>query len=426
MPIFRTRWALAGPLALLLALTAAPAVLAQDPDEFDRIAAETAELRELPIEQEIVEAFLTRDELEQRLLNDLATDYPAAEVAADERALKALGLIEEDVDLSGLVLDLYTEQVAGFYDPETDEMYVIGEDDDLDALEEFTYAHEVIHALQDQAFDLVALQTPLEDGTDDDRSYALSALIEGDATVGSLEYVINNPILAGRIALAGTIDTPVFDGAPPILTTTLIFPYLAGQNFVSAVRGSGGWEAVDAVYADPPTSTEQILHPEKYTDERDDPTEVTLPDLAAALGNGWTKAEENNFGEFQTLLLLAQLDPGDGLDASGGFDLPESATEAAAGWDGDRYSVWANGDDDVVLWRTVWDSEADATEFAQALQASEGERLDSGFEGESPDDVALVTESDAARIVTDGTEVVYVLAPTLELVDAAIGALASS
>jgi hypothetical protein len=114
------------------------------------------------------------------------------------------------------------------------------------------------------------------------------------------------------------------------------------------------------------------------------------------------------------------------LNASGGFDLPESATEAAAGWDGDRYSVWANGDDDVVLWRTVWDSEADATEFAQALQASEGERLDSGFEGESPDDVALVTESDAARIVTDGTEVVYVLAPTLDLVDATIGALASS
>jgi hypothetical protein len=360
--------------------------------------------------------------LEQRLLADLATEYPAEEVAADERALEAFGLMPEETDLGDLVLDLYTEQIAGFYDPESDEMYLIGDDDELGAEEEYTYSHEVIHALQDQAFDLVAVQAPVEAGTDDDRATAVVALIEGDAVVGSTEYVLNHPMLAGRLALVGIPESPVFDAAPPILTQSLLFPYLAGQGFVTTLRQEGGWEAVDAAYADPPVSTEQILHPEKYM-ERDDPTPVVLPDLAAALGADWTKAEENNFGEFSTAVLLADLEPGEGFDALSGAALPDEARAAAAGWDGDRYAVWANGERDAVVWRSVWDSDEDAVEFARALQTHDEERFDGLWEGETPDEVALVTDEVAARISTDGATVTYVSAPTLELVDQAMGAM---
>ena len=406
----------------LAALIGPAASLAQDNDKFDQIAAETSEARQLSITEDIVEAFLSRDELQQRLLSDLATDYPAEEAAADERALKAFGLLAEDVTLTDLVLELYTEQIAGFYDPETNEMYLIGDDAEVDAEEEFTYAHEVIHALQDQAFDLMKVQEPVLDGTDDDRAIAITALIEGDAVVGSVEYVLRHPVLAGRLALAGVTETPVFDTAPPILTQSLLFPYLAGQGFVTTIRGENGWESVDAVYSDPPASTEQVLHPEKYID-RDDPTAVTLPDLATALGAGWTKAEENNFGEFQTSVLLANLAPGEGFDATSGFDLPEEATAGAAGWDGDRYAVWANGDQDVVIWRSVWDSADEAMEFSGALQNRDEARFDGLFEGETPDQVALVVDGFAARINVSGAEVTYVLAPTLELVDAAMGAV---
>lgn len=412
-------------LVALASLIGPAASLAQESEKFDQIAAETSEARELPITEDIVEAFLSRDELEQRLLSDLATEYPADEAAADERALKAFGLLAGDVSLTDLVLELYTEQIAGFYDPETNEMYLIGDDAEVDAEEEFTYAHEVIHALQDQAFDLMKVQEPVLDGTNDDRAIAITSLIEGDAVVGSVEYVLRHPVLAGRLALAGVTDTPVFDAAPPILTQSLLFPYLAGQGFVATIRGEDGWNAVDAVYRDPPASTEQILHPEKYID-RDDPTAVTLPDLATALGAGWTKAEENNFGEFQTSVLLANLAPGEGFDATSGFDLPEEATAGAAGWDGDRYAVWANGDQDVVIWSSVWDSEDDAAEFSSALQNRDEARFDGLFEGEASDQVTLIVDGYAVRITVSGTEVTYVLAPTLELADAAMGTVSDT
>ena len=426
MPSPRRRAArvLALPL-LLLGLAAAPAA-AQDATDFDRIAADTAERRELPIESDIVEAFLTRPELGQRLLEILAEDYPPAEIAADERALKAFGLIEADLDLGAFVLDLYTEQIAGFYDPATDGMYVIGADDELGADEEFTYSHEVIHALQDQAFDLEAVQAAVEDGTNDDRAIAISALIEGDAVSGSIEYVASHPVLAGRLLLVDIPATPVFDGAPPLIAQGLLFPYLAGQAFVAALRAEGGWDSVNAAYADPPASTEQVLHPEKYLD-RDDPTAVALPaDLGDALGAGWTKAEENNFGEFQTSVLLADLALGEGFDAVGGSSLPEAVVAAAAGWDGDRYAVWANGDRDSIVWRSVWDSDEDAVEFATALQAREAGRFNASVDasGDGRDDDAILLADDVAvRVATVGAEVFYVLAPDADLAESALEAL---
>ncbi len=420
-PRRRAARALALPL-LLIGLAAAPAA-AQDASDFDRIAAETAELRGLPIESDIVEAFLTRPQLGQRLLEILAKDYPPAEIAADERALKAFGLIEADLDLGAFVLDLYTEQIAGFYDSATDEMYVIGADDELDAAEELTYSHEVIHALQDQAFDLEAVQSAVEDGTDDDRAVAISALIEGDAVSSSVDYLIGHPVLAGRLALVGTPNTTVFDSAPPLISQGLLFPYLAGQGFVAALRAEGGWDAVNAAYADPPASTEQVLHPEKYLD-RDDPTAVALPaDLGDALGPGWTKAEENNFGEFQTSVLLAELAPGEGFNATGGSSLPEGAVAAAAGWDGDRYAVWADGDRDAIVWHSVWDTEEDAAEFAGALQTREEGRFDVAFEGDAADATLLAADDIAVRVVTVGAEVFYVLAPDADLAETALTAL---
>ena len=408
-------------LATLMLLAPATA-RAQDTSKFDQIVAETAKLRGLPVKKEIVQDHLTRQELEERLRDDLATDYPPDEIAADDRALEAFGLIPEKTDLGQLVLALYTEQIAGFYDPETDEMYVIGDGKRLSAEDEFTYSHEIIHALQDQSFDLEAVQAPVEDGTNDDQATAIVAMVEGDAVLGSVEYVLAHPVLAGKLALVQSPDSPQFDSAPPVISQSLLFPYTTGQAFVAALREDGGWDAVNAAYADPPDTTEQVMHPEKYL-KRDDPTPVTLPSLASALGTGWTKAEENNFGEFQTAVLLSDLKAGEGFDAAGGAALPVEAMTAAAGWDGDRYAVWAKGGDDVVVWQSVWDSADDATEFSQAMQAHDAKRFDSTWEGESPDDIALETAGTVARIVQHDETVTYVLAPTLKLADAAIAGL---
>ncbi len=400
-------------VGLLLGVASTP-VAAQDDltTQFDQIAEETSDLRDLPIETEVQEALLSREALQQRLLDDFDTDYPPEDVEADARLLEVFGLMPAGTDLKQLYLDLLTEQIAGFYDPRTGELYVISGGTELSDLDEWTYAHEVTHALQDQAFDLEAIQDRANDV--DDASLAIAALVEGDATALGNDYLTENPGLLLGISQAlaeGDIDASQLEKAPPIIARTLIFPYEAGLSFVTALREDGGWDAVDAAYADPPTSTEQILHPEKYLD-RDEPTTVTLPNLEAAL-DGYRILDENNLGEFQTRVLL---------EGSGDTD---AAITAAAGWDGDQYALLASGEDEVLVWETAWDSEADAEEFVLALRATDETRFDAAYaEGEGT--LALTTDGQSARIEIEDSRVRYVLAPTPDLADAALAAFAAA
>lgn len=401
-------------VALLLGVAVGP-VAAQNAAltaQLDQVAAETSELRALPIQTEIQDAFLSREGLLQRLVEDFATDYPAEDVEADTRILEILGLIPAGTDLKQLYLDLLTEQVGGFYDPQSDELYVISGDDELSDLEEWAYAHEVTHALQDQAFDLEAVQDRANDV--DDASLALSALIEGDAAAIQMDYLTANPGLMlgiGQALAGGEVESTQFDAAPPIIAETLLFPYEAGLTFVTTLRDQGGWDAVDAAYADPPMSTEQILHPEKYLD-RDEPTTVTLPDLEAVL-EGYQTLDENSIGEFQTRIMLQN--PGD----------TGTSETAAAGWDGDRYALLASGDDTVLVWETAWDSEEDAEEFTAALRATDETRFGAAYAADGST-LALTTDDQSARIETKGTRVRYVLAPTTDLADAALAAFPNS
>ena len=414
------RWLLlALPIAAFLALAGTPVGLAQE--EYDRWAEETAEIRELPLAAEIVESFLTRDELRERLPELVAEELSPAEAEAISRAWAAFGLLPPGSDFAQLYLGLLDEQVAGYYDPEEDEMVVVG-DDDLDATDEFTYVHETVHALQDQHLGLAEILAAHADRSSD-QVLAVTSLYEGDAMAATYDYVASHPGLAARLAMAALGGTEQVESVPPILSLGLLFPYLDGLGFVAELRATGGWEAVDAAYADLPQSTEQILHPEKYL-ERDAPTPVALPDLGAALGDGWQAVEEDDLGELQIAILLADLEPGEGLDLTAArVDLPEPATDAAAGWDGDRYALWASGERELLVWRSIWDSEQDATAFSRALQAYDETRLGSFYEGEIPEEVALVADDRAAMIVQDGAEVSYVLAPTYDLASAAMGLL---
>lgn len=201
----------------------------------------------------------------------------------------------------------------------------------------------------------------------------------------------------------------------PFSPTRGTFTYGQGEAFVAALRDEGGWDAVDAAYADPPVSTEQILHPEKYFGARDDPTPVALPDPAAALGDGWTLVHENALGELQTAVLLAN------QEASGFGPLPEAAAAAAAGWDGDRYALWTDGQAEVLVWRSVWDGDAEAAEFVAALRDREEART--GQAWTAADGTGLIDGGRAVRLRRVGDEVTYVVAPTISLAGAALTAL---
>jgi hypothetical protein len=143
-------------------------------------------------------------------------------------------------------------------------------------------------------------------------------------------------------------------GSPRWFQDTLLFSYFAGFEFCLSVRRTGGQALLDHAFkTDPPRSSEQILHPEKWHAQRDDPVIVHLPDLSSALP-GWSKAAEAQLGELsiRTLLWPAMKH--------------ERAVRAAAGWGGDRFAVYQKADARLLVWVTEWDTEADAREFQSA------------------------------------------------------------
>jgi hypothetical protein len=226
-------------------------------------------------------------------------------------------------------------------------------------------AHEYDHALQDQHFDLDSLE--VKDLTQGDRTLARLALIEGDATAVMLDWTLQNlgPDELGELTGAmSPADEQLLDSMPPILRRQLEFPYLDGYLFVSTLRGGRGYGPVNDAFGQLPVSTEQIMHPEKYPTER--PVRVTLPDVAAALGDGWVESYVQTMGEMQLGVWVADGEGGSGL---AGLQLPNAA--AAAGWGGDRMASLDGPDGTwAVVWQTDWDSPEDADEFAAAAEAA--------------------------------------------------------
>lgn len=415
---------------LLVANVTSPTVLAQDAtprpapaleQQLAGIAAETADLRDLETLPDIDDVVLTRDELVQRLPGMISEELDPAELEGATRALIALGLLPEGSDLLDLTLRLLGEQVAGFYDPRTDEMIVVA--DGKFSAEAYYYSHEVVHALQDAYLDPNDLMEEIT-SDNDDRSLAMAALYEGDAVVTSTLYLGEHPELSLDLLREAQTESSELNAAPAAMVVTLVFPYISGQPFVERLYDAGGWDAVDAAYLDMPASTEQVLHPEKFL-ERDNPVTLALPQPSDALGDEWSEVHQNTLGELQLALLLADLPPGGGLnEITGQYEIPDPAWNAAAGWDGDRYALWADGNgQETLVWRTAWDTEQDARAFAAALTRYEEGRWNGIFNGESADDIALVTDNVAARLLLRGNEVFYVQSPTLELTDRAQSAL---
>lgn len=393
---------------LQLALT--PAVSAQQDDRYDQINLEMETIRELDLLAPINLSMKTRAELQEETISDLETDYPAIDRENDKRVLVAFGLVGPDDDLGQLYGDLLGEQVAGYYDPATDEMVVVSDgtpDDEISASDQVTYAHETVHALQDQHFNL---ETYLDDGENasDDQSLAITSLIEGDATAAQIEFLISNPTLLVQLndEIRGLdASTEALDNAPAIISETLLFPYDQGQVFVSALREEGGWSTVNEAFASPPLSTEQILHPEKYF-QSENPVEVDVPDVASALGTGWTAFDTDTMGEFQTSLILDE-----------GEVSSSDAEDAADGWGGDRYTVVGTSDQTVILWNTVWDTDDDAAEFAETLVERETGRLNASAD-ENGSVTVIESDQGVVEVRVDGDSVSYIFAPSQEVLDA--------
>ncbi len=239
-------------------------------------------------------------------------DNPEDLVRSTEVLYKELGLLPQDASLEQLYLDLLTSQVAGLYDDDTKHMYVVSQSGAIGPTEEITYAHEYTHALQDQRF---VLKDVIGDATDQgDRTMAKLTVVEGDATLVMTLWAQRYLTPAELSQIAGSVDPAsqaILDGMPSILRDPLEFPYLQGLQLTLGAFSSGGFDAVNDLFTNPPDSTEQILHPAKLQ-AREQPVDVTFPDdLATRLGAGWKVAAQDTFGELLLGILLRNADGAD-------------------------------------------------------------------------------------------------------------------
>jgi hypothetical protein len=348
---------------------ASSAIPAGDVDAiFDAIEQQVSDIRGLSASKPVDREFIDRDELRTTLTQLFDEETPPDYLAANERLYKALGLIPADSDLRSLSLDLLSGGVAAFYRHDQGKLYVVSSDGEPGASERFYFSHEYDHALQDQNSTIFADQDGILDQSD--RILARQAIYEGDATLLMSQWAAANLDQSDLLELLGQAADPeaqaVMARTPPFMVESLTFPYTTGLGYVSQAQSGGGWPAVDAYFDRMPESTEQILHPEKYT-SNEPPVVVTLPvDLATDLGKGWSVPLQDTFGEFQigTWLRQAGVAAGD-------------ATTAAAGWGGDRLAVMTGPDETwAVAMETVWDTPADAAEFeaaaGSALAAADG------------------------------------------------------
>ena len=274
---------------------------------FDAIEQQVLAIRELK-PTEVERQTIDEAALKEHTAKDFETDNPADYVGGSERLYKAFGLMPQDESLKQLYLDLLGSQVAGFYDPDEKQLYVVSRSGSINGADKITFAHEYDHALQDANFSVFADQKELLDQTD--RALARAAIYEGDATSLMVQWAGQHltPEEFADVQAAGTDpeSLAILERTPKILVESLLFPYTAGQAFVLPVQATDGWKGVDALYDKMPESTEQILHPDKYR-SGEAPVAVELPKtLAADMGKGWTESIQDTFGEFQMGVWLRQ------------------------------------------------------------------------------------------------------------------------
>ena len=257
---------LAALATLLLASVASAQSSTPDPATPRAIESQVAGIRGLKPLAEPELQLLDRTSLNTYLTDEFNRNYLPSERESDQKELVALGLIQPTDNLVQLELNLLSDQVIGIYDPDARSLFVVNDQADFGPAARITYAHEFNHALQDEYYGLNKIAPKHPDSND--RSLAVHGLIEGDAIMLQTLWASRNLTEDDMAQLAtdsAGADTGLAD-APMILRAELLFPYTEGYSFVRQMYRQAGnsYAAIDAIFANPPESTAQLLHPDKY------------------------------------------------------------------------------------------------------------------------------------------------------------------
>jgi hypothetical protein len=298
---------------------------------------------------------ISRPEIERFILQQIDEEAPKDVIPATEALLFGFGTVDASFNYKQTLIDLMTSQLLGFYDPKRKTFFVSGElsGDEADA----TLWHELVHALQDQHYDLSRL-TDWEPDRGDTQA-AAHALAEGDATSAMLDAVMKPrggtalDLPDGMLRAESVLGAAALS-APGILVRSLIAPYADGLTFTHHLRKRGGFAQVDVAWRSPPISTEQLLHPEKYF-AAEAPLVVPLPSSPPHLPD-FSERFHDVMGEQGARLLLEEWLPAG------------TAAAAASDWGGDRLAVFS--DEARRRWAVAWHLRFDSSAAAQrALEA---------------------------------------------------------
>ncbi|MBK9168342.1 MAG: hypothetical protein IPM24_12850 [Bryobacterales bacterium] len=374
----------------LLAFLVLTAAAAQEPAVFREIGRATKELAEIsgletrkPVPYELID----RNRVEKFLRERMREVIKPEEIRAEEITLKKFGFVPREFNLEQSTIELLTEQAAAFYDFKKKKLFLT--DWASSDMQESALVHELAHALADQHFDLDKFTKGA--GESDDSALARMAVMEGQATWLMSEVfarrngstLIGNPALAesmNRASESGAEQYPVFSGSPLYLKETLVFPYAKGLLFQQAVADRMGKEGFTEVFRRPPTTSQQILHPEKYFDR----VQPSVPDLPRMPGRGFKTLTKGMFGELDCQILIRQ------------YASRERAETLAPLWRGGQYHVREYRKKGLVVLSLAvdWQTQEAAEEFFafyRNLLAQKWTRLD-------------VTDESATRLTGRGDD----------------------
>ncbi len=326
-----------------------------------------AEVRGLSALKPVEGQLIGRTEIATYVQQQLDEETPPDVLAATEAMLFGFGSVEATFEYRATVISLMTSQLLGFYDPKQKTFFVGG---DLSGEEaDATLWHELVHALQDQHYDLSHVTDWQPD--QGDRQAAVHALAEGDATSAMLDAMLkprgNTALdLPEGLMRAESVFGSAALQAPPILVRSLVAPYIDGLAFTNFLRRRGGFLAVDEAWRALPATTEQLLHPEKYF-AHEPPLDVPIPERPAFAAD-LEERFHDVMGE-QTLRLLLE----EWLPA-------RTAALAASDWGGDRLAVFSDAARKrwAVAWHLRFDTPAAAERalvaFARSAPATDRSR----------------------------------------------------
>jgi hypothetical protein len=380
--------------------------------QMDRIQKQVADLRGLKIEAEVPRFLITPLKAKEMLSASLLNDEGRDRLRNLARALSAFGFIKPTYDLSNYAINASVDGVGGFYEPWSKNIFVLGAQ--FSTMQRYVYAHEFDHALVDQHFLLTDMGVYPQCQRDSEQCSAIRALVEGDATLLMNQWLQQYASPSDLRELANyqpPAQALPEDFTPPAITQDLCFPYIQGEAFVEHLYKKGKWAGVNQAYANPPETSEQILHPEKY-DAHEPAIAVEPAPLEGQLGSAWQEIASDVFGEWNTYLLLAY---GADIEAQLKTDV---AQKAAAGWGGDHYQVLLQSQTNqtALALDWSWDSRQDADEFMPAME----EYLDARFRGNKLDrsqGECWQANTQTTCLYQAGSATLWLLAPDADTID---------